>query len=259
MKKIHLFMLVVFSLLLSASVFAAEYQDVVYLKNGSVIKGIITEQIPNESVTIETADGNVFVYKYSEVKKFTKEHKKGVSGKKFSGKDSENDGAFIINVLGLLQFGPQFEIEKKLGGNLFIVGAARLHGFGLTTHLLWPSTTLLSGAVGLGLKYFINSDDNPNALFLGFQEQFGYTSSRYSDSGYASDRWTSWGMYLATMGDVGYRWRFDGFVMNIGLAGGFATDVAGEYWHDSDPAVMHPSVLMTYMIGMIELSIGWEY
>ena len=49
------------------------YQDVVYLKNGSIIRGTIIEQVFNESLKIETADGNLFVYKISEVEKMTKE------------------------------------------------------------------------------------------------------------------------------------------------------------------------------------------
>lgn len=44
-------------------------QDVVYLKNGSVIRGTITELKPSESVTIQTADGSIFVYKIDEVER----------------------------------------------------------------------------------------------------------------------------------------------------------------------------------------------
>lgn len=49
------------------------YQDVVHLKNGSIIRGIIIEQIPNESLKIETADRNVFVLNIDEVEKIAKE------------------------------------------------------------------------------------------------------------------------------------------------------------------------------------------
>lgn len=49
------------------------YKDVVYLKNGSMVKGIIIEQIPNVSLKIETNDGSVFVYKMEEVEKMAKE------------------------------------------------------------------------------------------------------------------------------------------------------------------------------------------
>ena len=57
----------------SSAIAQSNYEDVVYLKNGSIIRGIITEQIPNESVKIQTKDKNVFVYKMDEISKITKE------------------------------------------------------------------------------------------------------------------------------------------------------------------------------------------
>lgn len=60
--------------LVCAFAFAQEnYQDVVYLKNGSVIRGLIIEQIPNKSIKVQTADRSVFVYQIDEVEKMTKE------------------------------------------------------------------------------------------------------------------------------------------------------------------------------------------
>ena len=50
-------------------------QDVVYLKNGSVIKGAIVEIIPDKSIKIETPDGSIIVYKMDEVDKIIKEKK----------------------------------------------------------------------------------------------------------------------------------------------------------------------------------------
>lgn len=47
--------------------------DVVYLKNGSIIRGIIMEQVPNELIKLQTADGNLFVYQTSEIEKIIKE------------------------------------------------------------------------------------------------------------------------------------------------------------------------------------------
>jgi hypothetical protein len=47
--------------------------DGVYLKNGSVIKGIIVEQVPNVQIKIQTKDGNIFVYKFEEIEKITRE------------------------------------------------------------------------------------------------------------------------------------------------------------------------------------------
>ena len=47
--------------------------DVIYLKNGSVMKGTILERIPNESIKIQTADGNIFVYKYDAIERVEKQ------------------------------------------------------------------------------------------------------------------------------------------------------------------------------------------
>lgn len=52
---------------------AQQYQEVVYLKNGSVIKGVVIEQIPGQSVKVQTQDGSIFVYEMSEVDKIVKE------------------------------------------------------------------------------------------------------------------------------------------------------------------------------------------
>jgi len=75
MKRVSL-LLFLFSLL-TANVHSqdAAYQDVVYLKNGSVIHGMITEQVPNISLKIVTNSGDIFVFKMEDVEKITKEKK----------------------------------------------------------------------------------------------------------------------------------------------------------------------------------------
>ena len=68
----RLYAVVVVALIGSASL-VAQQRDVIELKNGSVIKGIITEQVPGVSYKIETGDGSVMVYSASDVEKITKE------------------------------------------------------------------------------------------------------------------------------------------------------------------------------------------
>jgi len=64
----------IFCILFTSIAFSQqEYKEVVYLKNGSVIKGIIIEQIPDVSIKIQTKDGNIFVYKMEEIDRITKE------------------------------------------------------------------------------------------------------------------------------------------------------------------------------------------
>ena len=60
-------------ILLSVTALVAQTKDIVYLKNGSVIKGMILEMIPEKTIKIQTADGNIFVYNMSEVEKVGKE------------------------------------------------------------------------------------------------------------------------------------------------------------------------------------------
>jgi len=75
-NKLLLFAGVAILLFISTNAFSqTDYQDVVYLKNGSIIRGMIIEQVPNQSLKIETADRNVFVFQMDEIEKITKEPK----------------------------------------------------------------------------------------------------------------------------------------------------------------------------------------
>ena len=47
--------------------------DVVYLKNGSIMKGTIIEQLPNVQIKLQSKDGSVIVYKMDEIEKILKE------------------------------------------------------------------------------------------------------------------------------------------------------------------------------------------
>lgn len=76
-----------------------DLQDVVYLKNGSIVRGIIIEQVPNESLKIQTAGGSLFVYKFEEIEKITKEAPSSKSSaKKTKSKSGTNnsDNRMII-------------------------------------------------------------------------------------------------------------------------------------------------------------------
>ena len=59
-----------------SSSFAQEYEDVIYLKNGEVRRGLIIEEIHAESVKLKSAYGEIFSIKMSEISRMTKEEKK---------------------------------------------------------------------------------------------------------------------------------------------------------------------------------------
>ncbi len=70
MKKI---IAILFLFIVTEAIAQQTMKDVVYLKNGSIIRGMIIEQIPNESIKIKTGDGNVILFKMDEIQKITKE------------------------------------------------------------------------------------------------------------------------------------------------------------------------------------------
>ena len=100
--------ILLFTVLLFASNALAQQrmQDVVYLKNGSIIRGMIIEQVPNESIKIQTKDGNVFVFQMNEVAKMTKEPVFGRRGSMELRGEKSPGVAFLLSFLvpGLGQY-----------------------------------------------------------------------------------------------------------------------------------------------------------
>lgn len=59
------------------------YTEVVYLKNGSIIRGVVVEQVPNVSLKIKTADGSIFAYPMADVEKITKEENTSINSYRY--------------------------------------------------------------------------------------------------------------------------------------------------------------------------------
>jgi hypothetical protein len=140
MKKLLSLTLLIGVSMLSFKAGAQSYnEDVVYLKNGSVIRGVVIEQIPGESLRIETRDGNIFAYSMSDVQKLTRETsqpgtiKKSGSSSRFNkprgyfglfetgtgswGYDEISQSVTIINGYRVL---PQFAIGGGIGFETWI-------------------------------------------------------------------------------------------------------------------------------------------
>lgn len=82
MKKLFLLLFCAMSTMFAAA--QANLQDVVYLKNGSVVRGTIIEQVPGVSLKLQTNDGNIFVYKIEDVEKMTKEQSRAAARQQVS-------------------------------------------------------------------------------------------------------------------------------------------------------------------------------
>ncbi len=83
---------------------AQNWEDVVYLKNGSIIKGTIVEQIPNVSLKIQTGDGSIFAYGLDEVEKITKEQAAG-RNKRIGAGWRKNGNGLETGYRGFFDFG----------------------------------------------------------------------------------------------------------------------------------------------------------
>lgn len=75
-QKLTFAVLLLGMLCLSSAVEAQEYRDVVFLKNGSVIKGFYKELYPSDSLRMETIDGGVLVCAFSDIERIAKERTK---------------------------------------------------------------------------------------------------------------------------------------------------------------------------------------
>lgn len=71
MKRLLTYLFVFFGL--TTIVYSQSIQDVIYLNDGSILRGLIIEEVPGDSYKIESRDGNVYAVQAGEVEKLTKE------------------------------------------------------------------------------------------------------------------------------------------------------------------------------------------
>lgn len=109
---------------------AQTLQETVYLKNSSVIKGEIIEQIPNQSIKIKTKDGNIFVYKMDEVEKIAKEQAPVSDfNRLYNGVEANIDMGALISTQsgGGSSFLGGIGIGKRFNDNLYLGGGAGIN------------------------------------------------------------------------------------------------------------------------------------
>lgn len=143
-------------LMAAAPIGADEMEDVVYLKNGSVIRGMIVSQVPNRELTIETADGNRFVFAFDEISRIAKEPAAGRRSRRVSG-EREIESWYTMWGLGTASMSYPDEIDEVLD---FIDGLPGVDRTTITLDLLgiyFPTaggSTLVGGIInGFGDRF----------------------------------------------------------------------------------------------------------
>ncbi|MFM6984954.1 MAG: hypothetical protein ACKOXF_12525 [Chitinophagaceae bacterium] len=144
------------------------WQDVVYLKNGSKIKGMITEFVPNVSYTITTSDGSIFVCNIGDILKIAKEQVI------LSTIPPKNDSLPLTKALEH----PQSEYFTKGYRGIVELGYGLKSGkYGLdVTNFNFVNGYQLSNqmfvGLGTGIKYFNESEMTLIPLYADFKYSF---------------------------------------------------------------------------------------
>ncbi|MEP2772568.1 MAG: hypothetical protein ABJH05_10490 [Fulvivirga sp.] len=168
--------------------------------------------------------------------------------------------SFNINPLGLLQFGPIFQYEGKVGGQTYLVPYFRYAYAGLVTHAVWTefdeNSELSPGtfALGLGVKSFAQNEGN--SIYYGAFLDFSRTKVNYSVG--FSDETEEISTDLGVVPNFGYRWRSDRKIyFSLGLYSGLVFTLKDEERYVSDNELF-ASYSETTFFAMLEFSIGWE-
>jgi len=202
-----------------AGVARAEDQDVVYLKDGSIIRGTIIEQVPNVSLKIKTGDGSVFVYQMDEVEKISK-----VEGTGAPATSTANTEAQLLRFrgfkLGMVAAGEAWagdasddgELSWSIGGFYDYPLSEKLHG-GVALDIEEFAFSYYDSEVhtcfSLSLKALIQKSPGTTAWRPGFYLGYGTLSgfdAKFFDVGatlevvFASEGSINWLAELAVIG-----------------------------------------------------------
>lgn len=167
MKKQLTFLLI---LLISIYAFSQEtqYEDVIYLKNGSVIRGMIIEQIPDSTLKIQTPNKSVLMFKYDEIQKIAKEEifqqtePKSQTGQQLSGEIpsyiKERGFEATIDILS----GYEFHYAEA------VIGIQANFGYRIIPQIYVGS--------GLGVERYLDLEETHMPIFFTFR--FDFINSR---------------------------------------------------------------------------------
>jgi hypothetical protein len=116
------------------------------LKDGSIIRGTIVEQIPNESIKLKTADNSVFVYETDEVERIRKEAIQESNQRESSGLKK--------GYRGIAEVGYGFAVGDYRLDRIMV---NFVNGYQLNPHFFF--------GIGTGLRYYSEAD---NAMVVPF-------------------------------------------------------------------------------------------
>ncbi|MFC1539220.1 hypothetical protein ACFL6H_07340 [Candidatus Latescibacterota bacterium] len=171
MKKIIILIFAIFILLIPNFSFAEDI-DVVYLKNGSIIRGKIIENVINKNLKIELQDGSVMVFEYDDIEKTAVVE--APSTQRVTGNQLKSPGGalalslvppIILPIQGLGQFyngeagkGAAFLVTGIISAGMLFYGIAEETTYYDSGYYSYEETQQQSsGAAGLGAIIYLGS------------------------------------------------------------------------------------------------------
>ena len=151
-------------------------EDVIYLKDGSILRGTIIEQIPGKSLKIQMRDGNVFVYDIDKVERMTREPT--VGGQKLAVHRKSPVVACALSLF-IPGAGQAYNDEWGKGAIHFVVGGVLAFPVGLAASYGGPggAANILVGVgalIVLGVRVWSIIDAPISANRINKQAQFAH-------------------------------------------------------------------------------------
>lgn len=251
---------------------AQQQKDVLYLKNGSIIKGTITEMDPSSGLKIKTSDGSLFVFSMDEVEKMEKETVEETAPEKEVAKPLETSSAqptyhsknyelgkvhLGFQPAGFLQFGPVIELHFRIGENFLLGPQVRFTSLGLAYHAVTDfEATMVGISAGASFKHFpIKNQENKFYYGFGIEWEYGETEGNDGD-------WYGNHGGLVFSANAGYRFRFgSGFYINLGAYAGVYQNVwdVWYYYDDDTEHISEEDDGAAHFYGYLEFGIGIEF
>ncbi len=205
MKKNLLFAILIISS--TAAALAQDLQDVIHLKNGSIVRGIIIEQIPNKTYKIETSNGSLFIFDCEEIVKISKDREVTQMTKQRKSRDNSN----IANE-------KRFSFGVKAGLSLTTVRG--------DVEDIMPRVGCV---VGFTSEYMIAKNVSLGVDILYSQQGYQYEDGERGDSYYfmLNDNFS----YLNIPMTISY-YIANGFALKAGLQPGFMLNAKRKFYEN---------------------------
>jgi hypothetical protein len=222
-------------------------EDVIYLKNGGVVRGQILELVPEKTVKIETYGGNVWVFPMNDVEKVSKEP--SFQAKKVQRNFLRDQGFYGM-------FTPMLNVGQTRWSSIVNGGVQIINGYRFNRYL--------GAGGGIGLEVFDNWVVNPLfAEVRGHLIKGEITPFYHAGLGYGatilneSTEWSSVNGGLLLQGGLGLATYLGGssfFTFGIGLRQQNLSEKRTNWWWNQEPVTIvnrHKFNRIVFNIGIL--------